>query len=73
MGTVEQRFSKLTFPLVSFKEDNPKDQTYILGDCEDMLAEIDELILEVNQIYGSRFLVELRKQTSDKRKDILTL
>jgi len=37
------------------------------------MNEVDGLILKINQIYGSKYLLELKKQTADKRKDILTL
>lgn len=61
LNEIEQTYAKLVFPLVPFKEDNPKDQTYILGDCTDLMNEVDGLILKINQIYGSRYLLELKK------------
>ena len=70
---VETKFAELTFPLRPFKEDSPKDSTYILGDCEPILAEVDRLILQINNLYGSRYLKELKKVVADKRKDILQL
>lgn len=42
--------------MVPFKEDNPKDATYLLGDTTDMMNELDALILSINQVYGSRYL-----------------
>lgn len=35
-----------------------------------MMNDLDALILQINQVYGSRYLLELKKLASDKRKDI---
>lgn len=37
------------------------------------MNQVDSLIMKINQIYGSRYLIELKKQAVDKRKDILIL
>lgn len=73
LNEIEQRFGELVFPLKPFKEDTPKDSTYILGDCEPLLAEVDRLIMMINNVYGSRYLKEYKKLAADKRKDILLL
>jgi hypothetical protein len=68
---IDKKFNELQFPLVPFKEDNPKDSTYLLGDSTDMMNDLDTLILAINQVYGSWYLLEYKKLASDKRKDIL--
>ena len=70
---IKEEFGVLKFPLKPFKEDSPKDSTYILGDCTDLVNKVDKLIMKINGVYGSRFLNEYKKETTDKRKEILTL
>lgn len=73
LDEIDQRYGELIFPLKSFKEDSPKDSTYILDDCTDLMTEVDKLIVMINNVYGSRYLLEYKKQAADKRKDILIL
>lgn len=73
LDEIEQRYGELIFPLKSFKEDSPKDSTYILDDCTDLMTEVDKLIVMINNVYGSRYLLEYKKAAADKRKDILIL
>ena len=47
--------------MIPFKEDNPKDSTYILGDTTDLVNDVDMLIMTINQVYGSRYLLEYKK------------
>ena len=73
LDEIEKRYGELIFPLKSFKEDSPKDSTYILDDCTDLMTEIDKLIVLINNVYGSRYLLEYKKLAADKRRDILIL
>jgi dynein heavy chain len=73
LNEIEEKFNALVFPVTNFKEDSPKDSTYVLDDTEPMMAEIDRLIMLINGVYGSRYLKEHKKAAADKRKEILTL
>ena len=50
---IDKKFLELTFPLVPFREESPKDATYLLGDCNDIMNDLDSLTLQINQVYGS--------------------
>lgn len=71
MQFIEKKFLELQFPLIPYKEEIPKDATYLLGDYNDIMNDLDSLTLQINQVYGSRFLKELKRTAYEKRKEIL--
>ena len=73
LEAIDNSISSLKIPLKSFKEENSKDATYVLGDCSKLIADIDKLIQMINSVYGSRYLKDLRTAATNKRKDILLL
>lgn len=70
---IEKKISGLELPLKPFKEENSKEATYVLDDCTKLVAEIDKLIQMINSVYGSRYLKDLRKAATQKRREILLL
>lgn len=42
---IDKKFLELVFPLIPFREDSPKDATYLLGDCNDIMNDLDSLTL----------------------------
>lgn len=70
---IDEQISKMAIPLKPFKEDVPKDATFILDDIEPLMNILDKLILSINTIFGSRYLKEHKKLVTDKRKDILMI
>jgi len=67
---IMQKWVTLDFVVVPYKSDKAK-ELYVLTEMDDLFAQIDEFLANLNNILGSRYLKLLRPKTEELHKKLL--